>query len=195
MAPSRERKTTSRKQLRPLDRTPRKQSDRGGERQTGQPTRLARKPPDSAQSAESRQRSALRTKGSALSPKKTSVRAGGAARKREGALTRSRNAPGIAKGPQKRKSRQGAGSATQRPPKAHRRILGRYLAHFRNPGLLFKKGLRNLIFYPVVVLCLYPMLVFRHHILLMVLYLYLWTNIAIAVAAFLDELFDLPRKH
>jgi hypothetical protein len=41
--------------------------------------------------------------------------------------------------------------------------------------------------------CLYPLLIFKHKILI-ILYLYLWTNIAIAVAGFLDELFDLPRK-
>jgi hypothetical protein len=49
------------------------------------------------------------------------------------------------------------------------------------------------IFYTVTVLCLFPLLVFRHKVLI-VLYLFLWTNIALAVAAFLDELFDLPRK-
>jgi len=60
--------------------------------------------------------------------------------------------------------------------------------------MLFKKSLRNLILYPVAVICLYPMLVFRHNIYLMVLYLFIWTNVVMAVAIFLDELFDLPRK-
>ena len=60
--------------------------------------------------------------------------------------------------------------------------------------MLFKKSLRNLILYPVAIVCLSPMLVFRHNIYLLVLYLFIWTNIVMAVAIFLDELFDLPRK-
>jgi len=65
-----------------------------------------------------------------------------------------------------------------------------FLSHTRT---LFKKTLRNLILYPVAILCLCPLLVF-HNIFLIVLYLFIWTNIVLALAVFLDELFDLPRK-
>ena len=71
--------------------------------------------------------------------------------------------------------------------------LPKYLSLFSNTRLLLKKFLRTAIFYIVIILCLYPLAVFKNKILF-VLYLFLWTNIALAVAAFLDELFDLPRK-
>jgi hypothetical protein len=61
------------------------------------------------------------------------------------------------------------------------------------PRLFAKKVFRNVVFYSASILSLYPLLIFRNKILI-VLYLYLWTNICIAVAGFLDELLDLPRK-
>jgi hypothetical protein len=60
--------------------------------------------------------------------------------------------------------------------------------------VVVKKSVRNLILYPVAILCLYPLMVFKGHIYLMILYLFVWANIVLALAVFLDELFDLPRK-
>lgn len=60
--------------------------------------------------------------------------------------------------------------------------------------MMAKKAIRNIILYPVAIVALSPALVFRHNIYLLVLYLFIWTNIVLAVAIFLDELFDLPRK-
>ena len=65
------------------------------------------------------------------------------------------------------------------------------LAHTR---MLAKKAIRNVILYPVAIVTLYPVLVFRHSIYLLVLYLFIWANIVLAVAIFLDEWLDLPRK-
>lgn len=73
------------------------------------------------------------------------------------------------------------------------RALTEYFSGLKETRLLLKRAVRNVIFYTVTVLCLFPLLVFKHKVLI-VLYLFLWTNIALAVAAFLDELLDLPRK-
>jgi hypothetical protein len=72
--------------------------------------------------------------------------------------------------------------------------VGRYMPFFSHTRVAVKKALRNLILYPVAIICLYPVIVFRHNIYLLVLYLFIWANIVLAVAIFLDELFDLPRK-
>lgn len=60
--------------------------------------------------------------------------------------------------------------------------------------MMAKKAIRNVILYPVAIITLYPVLVFRHSIYLLVLYLFIWANIVLAVAVFLDEWLDLPRK-
>ncbi len=131
---------------------------------------------------------------SAGSSKKASRRREQSAKKRDVSPPRATSAASILKRPAKRKPHKSGESAASRPPKSYKRTLSKYLAHFKNTGMLFKKSLRNLILYPVAVICLYPMLVFRHNIYLMVLYLFIWTNVVMAVAIFLDELFDLPRK-
>jgi hypothetical protein len=60
--------------------------------------------------------------------------------------------------------------------------------------MMAKKAIRNVILYPVAIVSLYPVLVFRHNIYLLVLYLFIWANIVLSVAIFLDEWLDLPRK-
>ncbi len=92
-----------------------------------------------------------------------------------------------------RASPQAGKSTPNRPGRRWWCALTRSFSGLKETHLLLKKAVRSVIFYTVTVLCLFPLLVFRHKVLI-VLYLFLWTNIALAVAAFLDELFDLPRK-
>jgi hypothetical protein len=98
--------------------------------------------------------------------------------------------------PHARRERASPQAGKSTPKRSSRRwwfALTRSFSGLKETRLLVKKTVRNVIFYTVTVLCLFPLLVFRHKVLI-VLYLFLWTNIALAVAAFLDELFDLPRK-
>jgi len=128
-----------------------------------------------------------------FSATKGKLRAGRPAEKKEGALRRPEKGTEVSGGVAKPTSQRMGRSGKSRQARALRGILAKYLSHFKDTRLLVKKTLRNVIFYTASVLCLYPLLVFKHKVLI-VLYLFLWTNIAIAVAAFLDELFDLPRK-
>jgi len=191
MAPPREDKTESRQRFQTRGNTPRNGSDKRQGQREGQPTRLARRPPDPAPSPKRRRRPPSPARQPARSPTKVSGGGKRATGKQSLPPPRSRSAAAIPK----RQSRQSKGSANSSRRKTHRRFLAKHLSHFKDIGLLFKKGVRNLILYPVAIVCLYPMIVFRHNIYLMVLYLYIWTNIVLAVAIFLDELFDLPRKH
>lgn len=84
--------------------------------------------------------------------------------------------------------------AAPRRRKAKRRRLTKFLSPLAQTRIMAKKAIRNIILYPVAIVALSPALVFRHNIYLLVLYLFIWTNIVLAVAIFLDELFDLPRK-
>jgi hypothetical protein len=80
------------------------------------------------------------------------------------------------------------------PSSTWKQGLTRYVSFLSHTRTLFKRTLRNLILYPVAILCLYPLIAFGRSIFFIVFYLFIWTNVVLALAVFLDEILGLPRK-